>query len=103
DRRPAAAWARPDGASHGPSGARAQEILINTNVLITKATANPIVQRFRLRSTSDPPPNGPAPVPTPNAPDSPESLPECIRIRNTSTTQMKTWTMPRTVVIAGRW
>src|SRR5438105_681588 len=53
-------------------------------VLITNATANPIVQRFRLRSTSEPPPNGPAPVPTPNAPDSPDSLPECITIRNSS-------------------
>ena len=38
----------------------------------------PIVQRFRLRSTSEPPPNGPAPVPTPKAPESPASLPECM-------------------------
>ena len=35
-------------------------------MLTTKAIANPIVQRFRLRSTSEPPPSGPAPVPTPN-------------------------------------
>ena len=27
-----------------------------------------MVQRLRLRSTSEPPPNGPAPVPTPKAP-----------------------------------
>ena len=50
-------------------------------------SANATVQRFRLRSTSDPPPNGPAPVPTPKAPESPVSLPECSRIRTIRTTQ----------------
>ena len=44
-------------------------------VLTTNATANPTVHRFRLRSTSEPPPNGPAPVPTPKAPESPASVP----------------------------
>src|SRR5437763_9230118 len=68
-------------------------------VLSAKAIANPTVQRFRLRSTSEPPPNGPAPVPTPKAPDSPASLPECIRIRKIRTTQMNTCRMPRSVVI----
>ena len=32
------------------------------------------VQRLRLRSTSEPPPNGPAPVPTPKAPGQPGVL-----------------------------
>src|SRR5947208_3165602 len=76
------------------------ETLMSRIVLITNTTAKPTVQRLRLRSTSEPPPNGPAPVPTPNAPDSPASLPECIRIRKTRTTQRKTWTTPRTVLIA---
>ena len=49
-----------------------------------KSSANKTVQRFRLRSTSEPPPNGPAPVPTPKAPDSPASLPECSRISTMS-------------------
>jgi uncharacterized membrane protein len=76
-----------------------QEILLRINVLTAKAIANPIVHRFRLRSTREPPPSGPAPVPTPNAPDSPESLPECIRIRNTSTTAINTCRMSSSVTI----
>src|SRR5579859_4504224 len=85
---------------HPNSGLNAPyEILIRTIVLITKAMANTIVHRLRLRSTSEPPPSGPAPVPTPNAPDSPESLPECIRTRNTSTTHRRTWRTPRIVYI----
>ena len=52
--------------------------------------AKPIVQRLRLRSTSEPPPRGPEPVPTPNAPDSPESLPECMSIRKISTIETNT-------------
>ena len=46
---------------------RPQEILIRMMVLTTNAIAKPTVQRLRLRSTSDPPPSGPAPVPTPKA------------------------------------
>jgi hypothetical protein len=53
-----------------------------------------------LRSTSEPPPNGPAPVPTPKAPDSPASFPECISTRKITTTEMKTWTTERIVLIA---
>ena len=53
----------------------------------TKISANATVQRLRLRSTSEPPPNGPAPVPTPNAPESPESLPECSRMSTIRITQ----------------
>ena len=40
-----------------------QPMRIRTIVLTTNAIAKPIVQRFRLRSTSEPPPSGPAPVP----------------------------------------
>src|SRR5919107_165032 len=58
----------------------------------TKISANATVQRFRLRSTSEPPPNGPAPVPTPKAPESPASLPECSRISTIRTTQRMIWT-----------
>ena len=43
-----------------------------------------------MRSTSEPPPSGPMPVPTPNAPDRPESLPECIRINSTRTMLIRT-------------
>ena len=43
-------------------------------MLTTNSTANPTVHRFRLRSTSEPPPSGPAPVPTPKAPDRPGVL-----------------------------
>jgi drug/metabolite transporter (DMT)-like permease len=77
------------------TGATDQESLISRIVLITNAIANPTVQRFRLRSTSEPPPNGPAPVPTPNAPDSPASLPECISTRKISTTAISTWRAER--------
>ncbi len=107
------AWSRPPGRDAGRNPAPRtppqaapkprQLILIRMIVFTTNAIANPTVHRFRLRSTSDPPPNGPAPVPTPNAPDSPASLPECIRIRNTSTTHRKTWTTPRTLLIGRRW
>ena len=45
-------------------------------VFSANTTAKTIVQRVRLRSTSEPPPIGPWPVPTPNAPDRPVSLPE---------------------------
>jgi uncharacterized membrane protein len=84
----------------GPNrAAAAYEILMRTIVLITNSTANKTVQRFRFRSTSEPPPNGPAPVPTPNAPDRPESLPECISTRKTMTTHRNTWTTPSTVVM----
>src|SRR3954452_3615809 len=68
----------------------------------TKSSANTIVQRSRLRSTSEPPPNGPAPVPTPNAPERPESFPECMSTRKMSRTDRKTWTTLRISSIAGR-
>src|SRR6185312_15834995 len=50
-----------------------------------------MVQRLRLRSTIEPPPRGPVPLPTPKAPESPESLPECINTRNTTITARITW------------
>ena len=52
--------------------------------------AKKTVQRLRLRSTIEPPPSGPVPLPTPNAPDRPESLPECISTRKMRTTAMMT-------------
>src|SRR5215208_2227884 len=58
----------------------------------TNSSAKKIVQRFRLRSTSEPPPKGPAPVPTPNAPDRPASLPEWSRISSITTTARTTCT-----------
>jgi len=64
--------------------------------LITKITAKKTVQRLRFRSTSEPPPNGPPPVPAPKAPDSPESFPECMRMRRMRTTEMITWRPART-------
>src|SRR5438093_10879650 len=62
----------------------------------TNRSANTIVQRSRLRSTSEPPPNGPAPVPTPNAPESPASLPECSRTSRIRMIETKTWNALRT-------
>src|ERR1700733_8576080 len=59
--------------------------------------AKKIVQRLRLRSTIEPPPSGPVPLPTPNAPDRPESLPECISTRNTTITEMITCSTERMV------
>src|SRR6516165_3427899 len=52
--------------------------------------AKKIVQRLRFRSTIDPPPSGPVPLPTPKAPDRPESLPECISTRKTTMTDITT-------------
>ena len=71
-------------------------------VLTPNAIAKPIVQRSRLRSTSEPPPNGPAPVPTPKAPERPESFPECRSTRKISITEMKTWTTERIEFHAAR-
>jgi hypothetical protein len=66
----------------------------------TKASAKPIVQRFRFRSTSEPPPNGPPPAPPiPNAPESPASFPEWSRIKKIRITDRKTWTTLKTVSI----
>ena len=59
-----------------------------------------IVQRLRLRSTIDPPPSGPAPVPTPKAPDRPESFPECMSTRKMRMTAMTTWMTDRIVSTA---
>src|SRR3954454_9240301 len=70
-------------------------------VLSANRIPNAIVQRFRLRSTSEPPPSGPAPVPTPNAPDRPASFPECMSTRKIRTTEMKTWTTERMTSMAG--
>ena len=53
-------------------------------------TAKKIVQRFRLRSTIEPPPSGPAPLPTPKAPDSPASFPECMSTRKMTMTAITT-------------
>jgi hypothetical protein len=52
-------------------------------------SANAIVQRLRLRSTSDPLPSA-LPPPTPKAPERPASLPECMRIRAIRTIEKKT-------------
>src|SRR5262245_38017403 len=52
--------------------------------------AKKIVQRLRFRSTIEPPPSGPVPLPTTKAPDIPESLPECISTRKTKTTDITT-------------
>ena len=59
-------------------------------MLIVNTIAMPTVQRFRLRSTSEPLPSELPPAPTPNAPDRPVSLPECSRIRTIKTTARKT-------------
>ncbi len=83
DRLPAAAGRRR--ALHG-LGRRVAQTLSSAITFATNSSANPIVQRFRLRSTSEPPPKGPAPVPTPKAPESPESLPECMRMSTIRTT-----------------
>src|SRR6202000_2225577 len=64
--------------------------------LMMNRTAKKIVQRFRLRSTIEPPPSGPVPLPTPKAPDRPESLPECVSTRNTTITEMITCRTERT-------
>jgi hypothetical protein len=61
-------------------------------VFTANAIAKPIVQRFRLRSTSEPPPSGPWPVPTPKAPERPASFPECMSTRKIRTIEMKTCT-----------
>jgi len=52
--------------------------------------AKKIVQRFKFRSTIEPPPSGPVPLPTPNAPERPASLPECISTRKITITEMST-------------
>src|SRR5204862_49227 len=72
-------------------------------VLIPKAIANATVQRLRLRSTSEPPPSGPLPVPTPNAPDRPASFPECMRMRKIRTIAMTTWATARIVKTTRPW
>src|SRR4051812_37911484 len=69
-------------------------------VLTANRIAKAIVQRLRLRSTSEPPPSGPCPLPTPKAPDSPASFPECMRIRKIRTTQITTWRTERISSIA---
>jgi hypothetical protein len=84
------------------STAKRRQIFSIKSVLSPNRTANTTVQRFRLRSTSDPPPNGPDPVPTPNAPDRPVSLPECMRMSKIRTMAMKTWRTPRIVYMLGR-
>src|SRR4051812_2656339 len=55
----------------------------------TKRSAKKTVQRFRLRSTSDPLPSW-LPPPTPKAPDRPASLPECMRINAIRMIEKKT-------------
>ena len=70
--------------------AQDQGCVSSISALMKNSTAKKIVQRLRLRSTSEPPPSGPVPLPTPKAPERPESLPECIRIRSTVTTAIAT-------------
>jgi hypothetical protein len=72
-------------------------------VLTANAIAKATVHRLRLRSTSDPPPSGPCPVPTPKAPDSPESFPECMSTRKIRTMQMNTWTTESSSSIGRGW
>src|SRR5262245_16233461 len=57
--------------------------------------AKKIVQRLRFRSTIEPPPSGPVPLPTPKAPERPESLPECISTRKIRTTDITTCRTPK--------
>src|SRR4051794_20867661 len=56
-----------------------------------------IVQRVRFRSTSEPPPKELPPPPMPNAPERPESLPECRSTRKIRITEMITSTTLSTV------
>src|ERR1700757_3797718 len=65
--------------------------------LIRKRTAKKIVQRLRLRSTIEPPPRGPVPLPTPNAPERPESFPECSSTRKMTITAMTTCEIEKSV------
>ena len=58
-----------------PVSASYQGFLSRMMVFPTNRIAKKTVQRLRLRSTSEPPPSGPWPVPTPNAPESPASFP----------------------------
>jgi hypothetical protein len=71
-------------------------------VFTVNAIATTTVQMFRLRSTSDPPPRGPAPLPTPKAPESPASFPECMSTRKIRTIESATWTTARIVYTPGR-
>ena len=68
-----------------------------------QAIESATVQRFRLRSTSEPPPSEPWPVPTPKAPDRPASFPECMSTRKITTIDRKTQSAERMNVIAPRW
>src|SRR3954471_12294362 len=58
-------------------------------MLPTNSNANSTVQRFKLRSTSEPLPSA-LPPPTPKAPDRPASLPECMRINAIRMIEKKT-------------
>jgi hypothetical protein len=69
-------------------------------VFTTKRMAKKIVQRSRLRSTSEPPPKALPDWPIPKAPESPVSLPEWRSTRKIRTTEMITWITPRKVSIA---
>src|SRR3954464_4862177 len=60
-------------------------------VFTANAIAKPTVQRFRLRSPSEPPPSEPCPVPTPKAPDRPASLPECMSTSRIRPTDRPIW------------
>ena len=68
----------------------------------TNSSANATVQRFRLRSTSEPPPSGPEPPPTPKAPERPASLPECSSTRTMRVTDRMIWRPLRIASIAPR-
>src|SRR5271165_4542159 len=74
------------------SGRAQDQGCLSSRIALRKnRTAKTTVQRFRLRSTIEPPPSGPVPLPTPKAPDRPESLPECMRTRATTMTARITW------------
>ena len=75
-------------------------ILRRAKMFATNSSANTMVQRVRFRSTSEPPPSGPAPPPTPKAPESPASLPECRSTRTMMLTARITWTPLRIASIA---
>ena len=66
--------ARRDSASAAVQPEPPQGCLSSRIVLPTKSSAKKIVQRLRLRSTSEPPPSGPVPVPDAERPGEPGVL-----------------------------
>ena len=89
-----------DGGEAEERGLYAQGRLSRITALITNRIAKKIVQRLRLRSTIEPPPSGPVPLPTPKAPERPESLPECSSTRKITISERATWRIEKSVSIA---